>query len=246
MPGHNEKGDLGMQRRFSSELSYVLGIVLLAFGTTLMTVADLGLSMVVAPAYLLHLKLSAFFPAVTFGRAEYIVQVLLLAGLCAGLRKFRPYFLFSFFSAIFYGIVLDLFMLIPFQAAALPGRIGFFAVGALLCTLGVSFVLHTYLAPEVYELVVKEISLERKLPSGRVKTITDCSYLTIAVILSFLFFGFGHFRGIGVGTIPYALCAGTLVGFFNRVLERYFFFQATFPKAERFFLSPDREKDETA
>ena len=44
----------------------------------------------------------------------------------------------------------------------------------------------------------------------------------VAVILSFLFFGFGHFEGVGVGTLPYALCAGTLVGFYNRVLERFF------------------------
>ena len=62
-------------RSFPAEAAYILGILLLAFGTSLMTVADLGLSMVVAPAYLLHLKLSEWFPAVTFGRAEYIVQV---------------------------------------------------------------------------------------------------------------------------------------------------------------------------
>lgn len=229
-------------RSFPAEAAYILGILLLAFGTSLMTVADLGLSMVVAPAYLLHLKLSEWFPAITFGRAEYIVQVLLLIGLCVGLKKFRPYFLFSFFSAIFYGAVLDLFMLIPFGPLGMLGRIVFFVIGALLCALGVSFVLHTYLAPEVYELVVKEVSLARNIPSNRVKTITDCSYLTVAVILSFLFFGFGHFEGVGVGTLPYALCAGTLVGFYNRVLERFFRFPTAFPRLERYFI--DKAEDE--
>ena len=43
------------QRVFFTELAYVLGILALALGTALMERADFGVSMVVAPAYLLHL-----------------------------------------------------------------------------------------------------------------------------------------------------------------------------------------------
>ena len=39
---------------FYTELAYVLGILALALGTALMERADFGVSMVVAPAYLLH------------------------------------------------------------------------------------------------------------------------------------------------------------------------------------------------
>lgn len=53
------------KRIFYTELAYLLGIVLLAFGSTCMAKADLGLSMIVAPAYLLHLKFG-----ITFGTAE--------------------------------------------------------------------------------------------------------------------------------------------------------------------------------
>ena len=42
--------------KFSTEISYFLGIILLAAATTLMVKADFGVSMVVAPAYILHLK----------------------------------------------------------------------------------------------------------------------------------------------------------------------------------------------
>ena len=42
------------QKSFSAELAYILGIVALALGTALMERADFGVSMVVAPAYLLH------------------------------------------------------------------------------------------------------------------------------------------------------------------------------------------------
>ena len=45
------------KRIFYSERVYFVGIVVLAFSTALMERANLGLSMVVAPAYLVHLKL---------------------------------------------------------------------------------------------------------------------------------------------------------------------------------------------
>ena len=41
-----------MKRHVSSELAYVLGILLIAMGVTLMEKADFGVSMVVAPAFL--------------------------------------------------------------------------------------------------------------------------------------------------------------------------------------------------
>ena len=154
------------RRNFPAEAAYVTGIALLAFGTALMTVANLGLSMVVAPAYLLHLKLSEIWPAITFGRAEYIVQVLLLVGLCVALRKFRPYFLFSFFSAIFYGAILDLFLLLPFPPLALPGRIAFYLLGIL--SLLVVFALPT---SWVYDLGLKAGTEQGQRPGAQVQAV---------------------------------------------------------------------------
>ena len=43
------------KRVFYTELAYAIGITVLALGTALMERADFGMSMVVAPAYLLHL-----------------------------------------------------------------------------------------------------------------------------------------------------------------------------------------------
>ena len=52
------------------ELAYFLGIIVLAFGTALMEKADFGISMVVAPAYLIHLKVSEYVPFFSFGMSE--------------------------------------------------------------------------------------------------------------------------------------------------------------------------------
>lgn len=105
-----------MKRTFSTELAYVFGIVFVARGVVLMEKADFGVSMVVAPAYLLYRWLSPVWSFVTFGMAEYRLQAVLLLAMCLLLR-FRVSYLFSFVTAVVYGFVLDAFMLL---GAALP------------------------------------------------------------------------------------------------------------------------------
>ncbi|HOO80024.1 MAG TPA: hypothetical protein PLQ04_06520, partial [Lachnospiraceae bacterium] len=62
------------KRTFYSEWAYVLGVLTLAIGTALMERADFGMSMVVAPAYLIHLKVSQYLPWYSFGISEYFFQ----------------------------------------------------------------------------------------------------------------------------------------------------------------------------
>ena len=92
---------------FYSELAYAIGIIGLALGTAFMEKANMGLSMVVAPAYLLYLKLSQVWPFVTFGMAEYTIQGCLLVVMVVVLRKFKVSYLFFFITAIIYGLTLD-------------------------------------------------------------------------------------------------------------------------------------------
>ena len=148
------------KKKFSAELAYILATLILAFGTAMMTKANFGVSMVVAPAYLLHLKLSQYWSFITFGVAEYMLQAFLLIVLCIVMKKFKVSYLFSFFTAVFYGLSLDLSLwalsFIPCEKIAV--RIVFFVIGLPLVSLGVSLFFHTYIPPEAYELFVKEIS----------------------------------------------------------------------------------------
>ena len=59
--------------RFSSELAYLIAIIMLAFSVCLATAADFGVSMIVAPAYILSMK----FTFLTFGQWEYVTQGIL-------------------------------------------------------------------------------------------------------------------------------------------------------------------------
>ena len=60
------------KRTFYCEFAYIIEIIVLALGTALMERANFGMSMVVAPAYLIHLKVSQFLPFFSFGMAEYV------------------------------------------------------------------------------------------------------------------------------------------------------------------------------
>lgn len=214
------------KRTFYTEISYLAGILVLAFGTALMERADYGMSMVVAPAYLLYLKISQYIPAFTFGMAEYCMQAGLLVLLAFLMHRFRPMYLFSFVTAVIYGIALDGMMSIvgrlPHGGTA--GHLVCFFAGMGLCAIGVAFLFHTYIAPEAYELLVKELSLKYNMDIHKVKTIYDCFSCFISVLLSFAFFGFGHFEGVKWGTILCALVNGHLIGRCSRYLEKTFDF----------------------
>ena len=219
-----------------SEAAYVLGIIALAFGTALMERADFGLSMVVAPAYLLHLKISQYVPVFSFGMAEYSLQAVLILILSLVLRKFKPMYLFSFVTAVIYGLTLDAAMKIAaiLPEIGLPGRTVCYAAGMLLCSGGVSLLFHTYIPPEAYELFVKEISARLKTDINIVKTVYDCFSCLAGIILSFAFFGLWHFEGIKFGTVICAFTNGFLIGKYSKMLESIFDFKDALNLRKRF------------
>ena len=219
-----------------SELAYVFAIPVLALGAALMAEADFGVSMVVAPAYLLHLRLVKLHSFFTFGTLEYLFQGVLLIVMCLILRRFRPAYLFSFVTAVLYGLTLDGCMwlcgFLPWSSVV--WRLLGYVLGMLLCALGVSLMFHTYLAPEVYELFVKEIAAKFRLRITRVKTVYDVSSALTGVLLSFLFLGLWRFEGVKAGPIVCALVNGLLIGLFSKLLDRTFTFYDRFPMRKWF------------
>ncbi len=227
-----QNADVTTKKRISSELAYLIAIVLLSFAVTLLTSADFGISMIVAPAYLLSLK----FPVFTFGQAEYVIQAGVFILLCIILRKFRLVYLSSFGTCLIYGFVLDLWRKIPcFNPEITPTgsmalwlRIVMFVVGVLLTSFSVALFFKTYLYPQVYDFFVKAVSNRYNVKLSRLKTIVDLSCLTASVIMTFAFFG--SITGIGWGTPVMALFNGTIIGFFSGLLDKAFDFQPTFPR----------------
>ena len=228
--------DKGARPVFSNELAYVVGIIAVAFGVAFMEKANFGVSMVVAPAYLLYLKLSPMYPFFTFGMAEYTLQFVLLVIMVVILRKFRLSYLFSFVTAVVYGFTLDFCMWSVKGIDAQPvwARLVMFLGGMVLCSIGISFFFHSYVSPEVYELFVKEVSHHIGMDINRFKTIYDCSSCAISIAMSFAFFGLWHFEGVKLGTVFCALVNGSMIGAVSRFLEKRFEFKDCF-KLRKYF-----------
>lgn len=218
------------KRVFFSELAYVVGMITLAIGTAFMERADFGISMVVAPAYLIHLKVVRFLPFYTFGMSEYIFQALLLILLSFAVKGFRRSYLFSFVTAVLYGFTLDAAISL---VACLPdfgiaAKIVFYALGMVLCSVGVAFFFKTYISPEAYELFVRDVSVKYNVSITRVKTIYDVVSCLTGIVLSFAFFGFGTFEGVKLGTVFCALINGFMIGKISSLLDNHFDFRDAF------------------
>ena len=221
------------------EIAYLLGILCMAAGVACVSASNFGYSMIVAPAYLLFAKLGGL---ITFGTAEYLFQGLLLIVLCFAVRKFRVQYLFSFVTAVVYGYTFDLMLwLVGFvPSEGLLSRIVLFAVGTGFISISVALFVRTYLAPEVYELFVRELAVVYSIPFGRVKLSYDCISCLFSIVLSVILFGAGVFadfsfaalgeaivsgyvlEGIGIGTVVAALVNGPLITLCGRWLDRNF------------------------
>lgn len=216
-----------MKRIFYTEAAYLLGLLILASGTTLMAAADFGVSMVAAPAYVFYRKLSLIFPWFTFGMAEYLFQAVVLLLLAAVMGRFRGAYLFSFVTTVAYGLFLDTAMRLtaPIPVSGWAARGGCYLLGTLLCALGVTLLFHTYFPPAAYELAVKELTRKTGLKMHRIKTVYGCVSCGAAVILSFVFFGAGQFVRVRWGTVLCALVNGWLIGRCTAFLEEHWEFQ---------------------
>lgn len=210
-------------KRFA-ESAYVLGILLLSLGTALMATADFGVSVIVAPAYIISLKVEFL----TFGMSEYILQASLLIVMCLIIRRFRMAYIFSFITAFLYGCVLDIWMkiisYIPMDG--LTDRLVAYVIGFIVSATGVALLIHTYLAPEVYELFVKELSSRFAINFVKLKIIYDCASCIVSFVMSHVLFG--GIRGIGIGSVICAVLNGILISFIGKILEKFIDFSPVF------------------
>ena len=221
------------KRTFYCEIAYFAGLIVLAMGTALMEKANFGMSMVVAPAYLIHLKVSEFLPFFSFGMSEYVFQAVLLGVLSLMAGKVKKRYLLSFVTAFFYGILLDgamgLIGWLPLEGFWWQAAL--YVAGMVVCSVGVALLFHTYFPPEAYELFVKELSEKTGMTIGKTKTIYDCCSCLLGAVLSLCFFG--TFVGVRWGTILCAIVNGWLIGRVSDFLEKTFDFQDAFSLRNR-------------
>ena len=210
--------------RIPGEIIYIIANILLALAVSMVTAANFGVSMIVAPAYILSQKLTFL----TFGQSEYVLQSILIIVFCIVMKKVKPVYFSAFITCLIYGAILDLWRsVIPLfnpeitapGSMSMPLRIFLFAAGMLLTSFSVAMFFHTYLYPQVYDFFVKGVSKRYNVKLSKFKTCFDFSCLAVACIMTLAFFR--KFVGVGVGTLIMTALNGTIIGVFNKFLAKH-------------------------
>ena len=223
--------------RIPGELGYLFAILILALAVAILTSANFGISMIVAPAYLLSVKVGVL----SFGQAEYVVQACLFLIMCIVLRRFRPVYLMSFVTCLIYGRVLDFWRTLPFLnpnvtpvgSMALWVRILMYVAGIFLTALAIALFYNVYIYPQVYDFFVKAITQRYGIKLSIFKTAFDFTCLGVSLLMTFCFFG--KLVGVNGGTLVMTVVNGTNISFFTKILGRYFEFPPLFPRFSKAF-----------
>ena len=222
-----------------SEAVYIIALLLLPLAVAFLAAVDFGVSVIVAPAYIMSQKFTIF----TFGQWTYIIQGFLFVVFCIVVKRFKVVYLASFLCCFIYGNVLDMWRRVipmfnpaitPVGSMPLEVRIILFAIGVLLTGLSVMLFFKSYLYPQVCDLFVKGIAQRYNLNQVKFKRVFDLCCLLISVILSVVFFK--SFVGVKWGTVVIALTTGTLIGMFSKIYDKFFETVPLFPKLEKQFV----------
>ncbi len=208
------------------EAAFVPGVLLVALATVLMSKASFGLSMVVAPAYVLA-DWTGFIPT---GTMCYIYQGLLVIATSLIMGRFRISYLVTFFSAVCFGLSVDAFgwVFAFIQSPGMAARVLLFAVAIPINSLAIALLLHSYFPPQAPELFIREISGKFGWVMYKTKYVYDLCSCAVSILLSFLLLG--QLRHVGVGTVVYAFINAPLIGVFGRWLDRIADYEPRFPK----------------
>ena len=157
------------------------------------------------------------------------------------MKKVKLVYFSSFITGVIYGFLLDLWRLIPIfnqnitspEDLGVVTRIIFFIIGMLLTSFSVATFFKCYLYPQVYDFFVKGVSARFNIKRSKFKTCFDLSFLCLSVVMTLVFFQ--KFVGVSFGTLIMALFNGTIIGIFNKFLDKYFEFVPIFKNlAEKF------------
>ena len=242
--------DAGLKKRQKfGELYWLFGLIFVSFGVAVCSKADLGVSMIAAPPFILQEALAPYWPWCTVGTMEYIFQGFLLIILCLTVQRAKLKYVFSFVVAFLYGLLLDLWLLIlgrePFDAVWL--RWVMLIVGDIITAFGVACFFRTYLPLQVYELFVSEVSDRYRFHVAKTKLFYDLASLTVSIILAFcinldaasfdwskIYYTAYHY--IGAGTIVTAIINAPIIAFFGKLLSKMTGNEPLFPRVKEFFL----------
>ena len=210
---------------------YLLGLMLMALGITLLNLSDLGTTPLSSIPYVLSRLLSgsALF---TFGRLTLLFHTACALAQVAVRRRVTAQILLQIPLAVVFSALLDLFgSLLSLPAPPLALRLALCAAGVALSALGIVLIVRAGLMLPAPDALLHAVSERTGRPLSQVKIAGDVLWVAVAALLSLVLLlsrgtaGFwpllsGCFGGrlaVGVGTLIAMYFTGRLVGVFRRL-----------------------------
>lgn len=195
---------------------YVAGLFLLALGSTLSIIADIGVSPVTSLAYALALTtgLSVGIMTVVANVIYIIFQVIFLKEV--KWKNFSIQLMITFLFGSFMDVAMWLIKPLP-DADAIWLIVLYFVLSIILVAFALLFYFTASLPTMPYDSLTHVVANKWHVPFGKTKIIGDLINVIVALIICLVFIK--SFGAIGIGTFIAAYAIGKMVGLLLKHLQ---------------------------
>ena len=202
------------KKNVSRILFYILGILLLAFGITLNTKTNLGVSPLISVAFCISRLTGINMGDMTL--IWYTIFVLIEILRHIGMKRYKM--ILADILQIPLSIVFTRFMnlfsdVIPNMTGSIVSRLLFLALAIVLTGMGIIFTLNTRLIPNPGDGIVQALSDCSGKKVSTVKNILDAICVMLTILIGMLFAG--KLIGVGIGTVLAVVFVGRVVAVGN-------------------------------
>lgn len=197
---------------------FIISLFISAMGVAMSKKSELGVSPISSVSNILSMK----FTALSLGAWLIIWNCVMIVGQIILLRKkFQPIQLLQVPLSFLFGWFTDISALIisPVPMSNYPVRLTMLLLGTVVLGFGIALAVTANVIMNSGEALVKAISDISGKQFGNVKIGFDISCVTIAIVLSLLFFNFS-IREIREGTLIAAVATGLIVKLFTKLVKK--------------------------
>lgn len=197
---------------------FIVGLFILSLGIALATKGNLGVSPVSSIPYVLSLSIPF-----TLGQITIVIQLIYVLIEIAILRKnFKPFNFLQIGVVVLFGYFNDfsLMLVSGVHAEHYPAQWLICIISMFFIALGVNMEVRAGVLMLAIDGLVVTISKTYHIDFGKVKVISDCTQVGIAVACSFIL---AHrLQGVREGTVAAAIFVGMIIKLYNKKLGGFF------------------------
>lgn len=209
------------KRTFIRVFIYISGLCILAFGLSLSTKADLGVSPIIAVSFGVSRITGTKFGDMTFLLYVLFVIIEMVLHILPGKRcpadkkKALLIDVLQLPLSYFFTMLLNGFSAFIPTVEAIPARVGVLLLSVVLVGTGAALTLDMRLIANPGDGIVQAISDRAGISLGLTKNIVDITCVTFTCILTMTVAH--HIIGVGVGTVIAMLGIGRVMALFNKL-----------------------------